>query len=104
MSYVVIQRRNEIGIRVALGAKRGHVIRMVMLEAGALLLIGVVIGASLSLAAGRGAESLLFGLSSSDPLTLALGVLLLIVCGAVASVLPAYRASNTDPMVALRYE
>jgi len=104
MSYVVIQRRNEIGIRVALGAKRGHVIRMVMLEAGALLLIGVVIGASLSLAAGRGAESLLFGLSSSDPLTLALGVLLLIVCGAVASFLPAYRASNTDPMVALRYE
>src|SRR5215469_15849757 len=104
MSYVVIQRRNEIGIRVALGAKRGHVIRMVMLEAGALLLIGAVIGASLSLAAGRGAESLLFGLSSSDPLTLALGVLLLIVCGAVASFLPAYRASNTDPMVALRYE
>ena len=77
---------------------------MVMLEAGALLLIGAVIGASLSLAAGRGAESLLFGLSSSDPLTLALAVLLLVACGAVASFLPAYRASNTDPMVALRYE
>jgi len=100
----VIQRRNEIGIRVALGAKRSQVISMVMLEAGALLLIGAVIGASLSLAAGRGAESLLFGLSSSDPLTLALAVLLLVACGAVASFLPAYRASNTDLMVALRYE
>ena len=104
MSYVVIQRRNEIGIRVALGARRGQVISMVMLEAGALLLIGAVIGALMSLAAGRGADSLLFGLSSSDPLTLALAVILVVVCGAVASFLPAHRASNTDPMVALRYE
>jgi predicted permease len=104
MSYVVIQRRNEIGIRVALGAKRSQIISMVMLEAGALLLIGALIGASISLAAGRGAKSLLFGLSSSDPLTLALAIVLLLVCGAVASFLPAYRASNTDAMVALRYE
>jgi predicted permease len=104
MSYIVIQRRNEIGIRVALGAKRSQVISMVMLEAGTLLLIGAVIGASMSLAAGRAAGSLLFGLSSSDPLTLALAIALLVVCGAVASFLPAYRASNTDPMVALRYE
>jgi predicted permease len=104
MSYIVIQRRNEIGIRVALGAKRGQVISMVMLEAGALLLIGALIGASISLAAGRGAESLLFGLSSSDSLTLALAIVLLVMCGAVASFLPAYRASSTDPMVALRYE
>lgn len=104
VSYVVIQRRNEIGIRVALGAKRGQIIRMVMLEAGAMLLIGVVIGAPMSLAAGRWAESLLFGLSSSDPLTLALAIVLLLVCGGVASFLPAHRASNTDPMVVLRYE
>ena len=104
MSYVVLQRRNEIGIRVALGAKRAQIINMVMLEAGALLLIGAVIGASLSLAAGRGAKSLLFGLSSSDPLTLAVAIVALVVCGAVASFLPALRASNTDPMVALRYE
>jgi ABC-type antimicrobial peptide transport system permease subunit len=104
MSYIVIQRRNEIGIRLALGAKRGQVISMVMLEAGALLLIGALIGASISLAAGRGAESLLFGLSSSDSLTLALAIVLLVMCGAVASFLPAYRASSIDPMVALRYE
>jgi predicted permease len=104
MSYIVVQRRNEIGIRVALGAKRGQIITMVMMEAGALLLIGAVIGAVMSLAAGHGAQSLLFGLSSSDPLTLALAIILLIVCGAVASFLPAHRASNTDPMAALRYE
>lgn len=104
MSDVVIQRRNEIGVRVALGAKRGQIISMVMLEAGALLLIGAMIGALLSLAAGRGAESLLFSLNSHDPLTLALAAVLLVACGAVASFLPAHRASNADPMVALRYE
>jgi predicted permease len=104
MSYVVIQRRNEIGIRVALGAKRGQIISLVMLEAGVQLLIGAAVGASISLVAGRGAESLLFGLSPSDPLTLALAIVLLVVCGAVASFVPAYRASKVDPMVALRYE
>ncbi len=104
MSYLVIQRRNEIGVRVALGAKRSQIISMVMLEAGALLLIGAVVGASMSLAAGRGVESLLFGLSSSDPLTLALAIALLVACGAVASFLPAHRAAKVDPMVALRYE
>jgi predicted permease len=104
MSYVVMQRRNEIGIRVALGAKRGQIISLVMLEAGVQLLIGAVVGASISLVAGRGAESLLFGLSPSDPLTLVLAIVLLVVCGAVASFVPAYRASKVDPMVALRYE
>jgi ABC-type antimicrobial peptide transport system permease subunit len=77
---------------------------MVMREAGALLLIGAVIGASISLVEGRGFESLLLGLRSSDPLTLALAILLLGVCGAVASFLPAHRAAKVDPMVALRYE
>jgi predicted permease len=104
MSYIVNQRRNEIGIRVALGAERRQIISLVMMEAGALLLIGAVVGALMSLAAGRGAQSLLFGLSSSDPLTLALAIILVVVCGGVASFLPAHRASKTDPMVALRCE
>lgn len=104
MSYIVIQRRNEIGIRVALGAKRGQIVGMVMAEAGLLLLVGTVIGVALSLVAGREAESLLFGLTSSDPLTLTVAIGLLVVSGAAASFLPARRASKVDPMTALRYE
>jgi len=104
MSYIVIQRRNEIGIRVALGAKRGQIAGMVMAEAGLLLLVGTAVGVTLSLVAGRGAESLLFGLTSSDPLTLTVAIGLLVVSGAAASFLPARRASKVDPMTALRYE
>ncbi len=102
ISYVVTQRRNEIGIRVALGANRGQVVRMVMREAGLLLAIGVIIGAVLSLMAGRTAESLLFGLKSNDPVTLAMAAGLLAAIGAMASFLPARRASKLDPMTALR--
>jgi predicted permease len=104
MSYVVTQRRNEIGIRIALGAKRGQIISLVMVEAAVQLLIGAVVGASISLVVGRGAGSLLFRLSPSDPLTLALAIVLLVACGSVASFFPAYRAAKVDPMVALRYE
>jgi len=102
ISYLVAQRRNEIGIRVALGAGSGEVVRMVMREAGILLTIGVVVGAVLSLIAGRTAESLLFGLKSSDPLTLAAAIGLLAAIGALASFIPARRASRLDPMTALR--
>jgi predicted permease len=102
ISYLVMQRRNEIGIRIALGASRGQVVRMVMREAGLMLAIGVTIGAVLSLAAGRAAESLLFGLKSSDPLTLVAAIGLLVAIGALASFVPARRASQLDPMIALR--
>jgi ABC-type antimicrobial peptide transport system permease subunit len=102
ISYIVMQRRNEIGIRVALGANRGQVVRMVMREAGLLLAIGVTIGTVLSLAAGRTATSLLFGLKPNDALTLAAAAGLLAAIGAVASFLPARRASKLDPMAALR--
>jgi predicted permease len=102
VSYIVTQRRNEIGIRVALGASRAQVVRMVMREAGWMLAIGVTIGAALSLASGRAAESLLFGVKSDDPLTLATAAGLLAIIGALASFLPARRASRLDPMAALR--
>jgi predicted permease len=102
ISYLVTQRRNEIGIRVALGASRGQVIGMILREAGWLLIIGVTIGVGLSLAAGRAAESLLFGLKPSDPLTLVSATGLLIAIGALASFLPARRAAQLDPMNALR--
>ncbi len=104
ISYIVIRRSTEIGIRAALGANWGQILRMVMSEAGLLLLIGVVIGAVLSLVAGRAANSLLFGLKSYDPLTLGMAVGLVAAIGAVASFVPARRASRVDPMVALRYE
>jgi predicted permease len=102
ISYLVTQRRNEIGIRVALGASRGRVVRMIIGEAGFLLAVGITIGTVLSIAAGRAAESLLFGLKSSDPLTLAAAIGLLIAVCALASFIPARRASQLDPMSALR--
>jgi putative ABC transport system permease protein len=104
ISYVVARRRNEIGIRLALGASRGHVVRMVMREAVWLLLIGLVTGTALSLAAGRSAGSLLFGLKPYDPLTLAAAGVLLAAVASLASFLPARRASRLDPMEALRDE
>ena len=102
VAYVVAERRNEIGIRVALGASRGQVTGMVMREAGLLLMVGVAIGTSLSLAAGRSATALLFGLKPYDPLTLAAAIGTLAAIGAVAAFLPARRASKLDPMAALR--
>ncbi|PYV24634.1 MAG: hypothetical protein DMG24_10920, partial [Acidobacteria bacterium] len=104
ISYIVARRRNEIGIRMALGAQRGQVVSMVMREAGRMLVIGILAGAVLSLVAGRAASSLLFGLKPYDPLTLAAAGVLLAVIAALASFLPARRASRLDPLVALRYE
>jgi putative ABC transport system permease protein len=104
ISYAVARRQNEIGIRLALGAQRGQVIGMVMREAGRLLVIGVAAGTALSLAAGRWASSLLFGLKPYDPLTLITAGLLSAVIAALASFLPARRASKLDPVIALRCE
>jgi len=102
ISYVVARRRNEIGIRMALGAQRAQVVGMVMREAFRLLVIGVVTGMALSLVAGRWASSLLFGLKPHDPLTLVAAAALLAVIASLASFLPARRASKLDPMDALR--
>ncbi len=104
ISYIVARRRNEIGIRVALGAARVQVVRMVMREAVLLLAIGLSIGTVLSLIAGRSAKSLLFQLESYDPLTLAVAAGLLTGIAALASFLPARRAAQLDPMAALRCE
>jgi len=104
ISYMVIKRTHEIGIRMALGARRYQVIRLVMREAGLATVIGVGVGLLISLAATRSAASLLFGLKPNDPLTLAGAAILLALVAAVASWLPALHASRVDPMSALRDE
>jgi ABC-type antimicrobial peptide transport system permease subunit len=104
MSYMVARRRNEIGIRMALGADRADVVWMVMREAGILLGAGVIVGALLAVAAGRTASALLFGLKPSDPSTLALAAVALAAVAMLASYLPALRASRLEPTEALREE
>ena len=104
MSYAVTRRTNEIGIRMALGAGRSEIARMVVGEAGRLLAVGLGAGILLSLAGGRAAGSMLFGLKPYDPATLAIAAALLAVVAVAASYLPARRATKVDPMVALQYE
>jgi predicted permease len=104
ISYIVAMRRNEIGIRMALGATRGNVVAIIVRQTLVLLALGVAVGVVLALAAVRTASSLLFGLQPNDPLTFAAAAILLATIALVASFLPARRASRVDPMVALRYE
>ena len=104
LSYGVAQRTNEIGIRMALGAERGAVIRMVLRETAILILIGLAIGVPASLACARFVESKLFGLKAADPVTLAAALGIMIVVAVASGYLPARRASKVDPVIALRYE
>jgi putative ABC transport system permease protein len=104
MSYMVTRRRNEIGVRMALGADRSEVVAMVMRDASRLLIWGIAVGLTLSVVAARVAKSLLYGLTPGDPATLALAVAGLSVVGALASYLPARRASRLEPVVVLRQE
>ena len=104
ISYTVAQRTNEIGVRMALGARRSGVIRLILGEVSVLIVIGIAVGVGLALAGGTAAGSLLYGLKAHDPLTLTLAIILLAAIGLAASLVPARRASRLDPMVALRYE
>jgi predicted permease len=102
VSYMAARRRNEIGIRIALGARRGQVVGMVMREAAWMLAAGVMAGTVLALLAGRATATLLFDLKPYDLPTLAAASGLLSGIAVLASFLPARRASNLDPMQALR--
>jgi ABC-type antimicrobial peptide transport system permease subunit len=104
MSYMVARRRNEIGIRMALGADRREVVGMVMREGGRLLGAGVLVGLVASVVAARAASTLLFGLSPGDPLTLLIAAAVLGAVAMMASYLPALRASRLEPTEALREE
>jgi predicted permease len=104
MSYDVTRRRNEIGIRMALGAANRQVLRMVVGEAATLILIGIVLGGALAVASTRLVRSLLFGLTPTDPATFAMSALALGVVAMAAAFVPAARAARLDPMEALREE
>lgn len=104
MSFSMVRRTREIGIRVALGAARRTVLLMVLGEVGWLLGLGVALGLPIVFALSRFLESQLFGVSATDPLTMAAAVTVLTLVAAVATYLPARRAISVDPLRALRYE
>jgi putative ABC transport system permease protein len=104
LAYSVTERTHEIGIRMALGAARSDVLRMVVREGMMLGLAGVAIGVAAALATTRVLTSFLFGIQPADPVTLAAVSLLTILVAATASYVPARRATRVDPLVVLRWE
>lgn len=104
LSYAVARRTREIGIRMALGARRHNVLATVIRQGMTLTLLGCALGVVLAVALTRVVSSLLYGVTPTDPLTLALTVLLLSVVALASCWLPARRAARVDPMVTLRYE
>jgi putative ABC transport system permease protein len=104
MAYSMSLRMQEVGIRMALGAQRGDVFRLVVGKGLDLAIVGVITGLAGSLLLTRFMGSLLYGISATDPVTLAAVSLLLMGVAVLASYVPARRATKVDPMVALRYE
>lgn len=104
ISYMVAQRRNEIGVRMALGAQRGDVLRMMMRDAALMVGVGIVVGTVLAVFAAKGAASLLFGLKPRDPITYIVCIIGLAIVAGLASFLPSRRAARLDPWTALRNE
>jgi predicted permease len=104
MSYNVARRRSEIGLRMALGAQRYQVLRMVIGEAALLIGSGIAAGLAVTLAAARLVASFLYGVAPNDPLTLSLAAAVLAAAGGLACYWPARRASRLDPMTSLREE
>lgn len=102
MSYTVASRTSEIGVRMALGADRREIVKLVLGQAGAVVGAGLALGIVLALAAARTARSLLFELRPDDPLAFVAAALLLVLVATLACYLPARRASKLEPMEALR--
>jgi len=104
IAYTVTRRTNEIGVRMALGAGRTAIVRLILRETGLLLAVGAVLGVGLALAGGRAASSLLFNVQPTDPMALLLALAALTIIAFIASYAPARRATRIDPVAALRVE
>ena len=104
VAYSVANRTKEFGLRMALGAERGGILKLVMRESLGLVLIGIIVGLGAALAATRLIASMLYGLAPNDPATIAIAIALMLFVSSLAGFLPALRATKVDPMVALRYE
>jgi len=104
MSNLVLQRTSEIGLRMALGARRADVLRLVIMRGLKLALLGSIIGMGASILLLRFMSTLLVGVTATDPLTLVLVSLILMLVAAIACFVPATKATKVDPLVALRSE
>ena len=104
MSYGVAQRKVEIGVRMALGAERVKVVRLVMLEATRITAVGLCLGLPSAVMVGRSLQSLLYEVQPVDPRTIMAVTVVSIVTALVAATLPAWRAARVDPMIALRHD
>jgi putative ABC transport system permease protein len=104
MSYLVNQRTREIGIRMALGAERSSVLSLMMLRGTKLTILGLLVGGVAAFALGRAMSSLLYGVKATDPATFGCVAALLAAVALAACLIPAYRATRVDPMLALRYD
>jgi ABC-type antimicrobial peptide transport system permease subunit len=104
MAYAVTQRRREIGVRMALGAERGDVLRLVLSHALRIVVVGLIVGLAGAAVVTRVLQRFLFGVTPTDPIVFAIVTLLLMAVGLLAAWLPARRAAKVDPMVALRCE
>lgn len=104
LAYLLLQRQKEIGIRLAMGAQKSSILRLVLRDAAVLLLSGAGVGLAITWAATRYVQSLLFDVHARDATTLALSLALIAALALLACYIPARRAVRVDPMVALRYE
>ena len=104
MAYNTTQRAHELGVRIALGAQSGDVVRLVVAGAMRVAIVGVSIGGAVALFAGKFVAPLLFDISPKDPATFALVATTLLATAGIASLVPAWRATRVDPNVALRSE
>jgi ABC-type antimicrobial peptide transport system permease subunit len=104
VSYSVTRRRNEIGLRMALGARRSELVGLVVRQAMRPVVLGLIAGVAAAFLVGRSIRSLLFGVEPTDALTVAAVATVLLITGVLACLIPARRAAGTDPIAALRFE